>query len=56
MASRARCVGRSSAGIALQAAGAACVAVAGFWLLATARPLGAAFTSDFDFRLGVDGR
>ena len=37
-----------------QAAGAACVAAAGFWLLADGDSIGAAFTSEFTFRLGVD--
>jgi hydrogenase-4 component B len=43
------------AGILLQAAGAAGVAVAGFWVLAAGDELGAAFTSAFDPRFGVDG-
>ena len=44
-----------SFGIATQAAGAAVVAVAGFWVLASGDTFGAAFTSEFAFRLGVDG-
>ena len=43
------------AGLVLQAAGAAGVAVAGFWVLAAGDALGAAFTSAFDPRFGVDG-
>jgi hydrogenase-4 component B len=42
-------------GLGLQAAGAVGVAVAGFWVLATGDELGAAFTSAFDPRIGVDG-
>ena len=44
-----------AAGLVLQAAGAAGVAVAGFWVLAAGDVLGAAFTSAFDPRFGVDG-
>ena len=44
-----------AAGLWLQAAGAAGVAVAGFWVLAAGDVLGAAFTSAFDPRFGVDG-
>ena len=43
------------AGLVLQAAGAAGVAVAGFWVLAAGDEVGAAFTSAFDPRFGVDG-
>ena len=43
------------AGLVLQAAGAGSVAVAGLWVLAAGDVLGAAFTSAFDPRLGVDG-
>ena len=43
------------AGIGLQAAGAIGLAVAGFWALAAGDEHGAAFTSAFDPRLGVDG-
>ena len=43
-----------AAGILAQATGAACVAAAGFWLLADGDSLGSAFTSEFAFRLGVD--
>jgi hydrogenase-4 component B len=42
-------------GLGLQTAGAAAVAVAGFAVLATGHPLGAAFASDFAPRVGVDG-
>jgi hydrogenase-4 component B len=42
-------------GLALQAAGAAAIGVAGFWSLAADVALGAAFTSAFDPQLGVDG-
>jgi hydrogenase-4 component B len=41
-------------GIAVQATGAAAVAVAGFWVLGTGESYAAAFTSDFSPRLGVD--
>jgi hydrogenase-4 component B len=44
-----------AAGLAVQAAGAALVAVAGFWTLAAGDVLGASFTSAFEPRLGVDG-
>ena len=44
-----------TAGIAVQAAGAALVAVGGFWALAEGDVLGAPFTSAFVPRLGVDG-
>ncbi|HKY24741.1 MAG TPA: proton-conducting transporter membrane subunit [Gaiella sp.] len=42
-------------GLALQAAGAAAIGVAGFWSLAADEELGAAFTSAFDPQLGLDG-
>ena len=42
-------------GLAVQAAGAALVAVGGFWALAAGDVLGAPFTSSFVPRLGVDG-
>ncbi len=42
-------------GLAVQAAGAALVAVGGFWALAAGDVLGAPFTSSFAPRLGVDG-
>jgi hydrogenase-4 component B len=44
-----------SAGLWLQAAGAAGVSVAGFWALGSRAALGAAFSSSFAPRLGVDG-
>ncbi len=44
-----------AAGLAVQAAGAALVAVGGFWALAAGDVLGAPFTSSFVLRLGVDG-
>ena len=44
-----------SAGLVVQAAGAALVAVGGFWALAAGDVLGASFTSSFVPRLGVDG-
>ena len=44
-----------SAGLWLQVAGAACVAVAGFWVLASGDALGEAFSSSFDLSFGVDG-
>jgi hydrogenase-4 component B len=44
-----------TAGLALQAAGAAAVAVAGFWTLGTGSELGAEFASSFSPRFGVDG-
>jgi hydrogenase-4 component B len=43
------------AGLVLQAIGAIGVAVAGFWVLAAGDVLGAAYTSAFDPRVGVDG-
>jgi hydrogenase-4 component B len=43
-----------AAGLSLQAAGAACLAVAGFWLLAAGDETGRAFTSALDLRLGAD--
>ncbi len=48
-------LGTFLAGLVLQAAGAVGVAVAGFWVLGTGDVLGAAFTSAFDPRFGVDG-
>jgi hydrogenase-4 component B len=42
-------------GLALQALGAAAIGAAGFWVLASGSTLGAAFTSAFVPRLGVDG-
>ena len=42
-------------GLWIQAAGAAGVGVAGFWVLASGDTLGMEFTSSFDLRLGVDG-
>ena len=42
-------------GLAVQSAGAALVAVGGFWALAAGDVLGAPFTSSFVPRLGVDG-
>jgi hydrogenase-4 component B len=44
-----------SAGLWLQAAGAAGVSVSGFWALGARTTLGDAFTSSFAPRLGVDG-
>jgi hydrogenase-4 component B len=44
-----------SAGLWLQAAGAAGVSVAGFWAFGSRAALGAAFSSSFAPRLGVDG-
>jgi hydrogenase-4 component B len=44
-----------AAGIVVQAAGMAAVGVAGFWALGTGDASGAAFTSAFVPRLGVDG-
>ena len=44
-----------AAGLAVQATGAALVAVGGFWALAAGDVLGAPFTSSFVPRLGVDG-
>ncbi|MGZ4239894.1 MAG: proton-conducting transporter transmembrane domain-containing protein [Solirubrobacteraceae bacterium] len=44
-----------AAGIWLQAAGAAAVGVAGFWLLGADATLGEGFTSAFDPRYGLDG-
>jgi hydrogenase-4 component B len=44
-----------SAGLSLQAAGAVGVSVAGFWVLGSQAVLGAAFSSSFVPRLGVDG-
>jgi hydrogenase-4 component B len=44
-----------TAGIGVQAAGIAVVAVFGFWALATDTTLGAPFTSAFEPRVGVDG-
>jgi hydrogenase-4 component B len=41
-------------GIAVQAAGACAIAVAGFWELGRGNELGAAFTSSFTPKLGVD--
>jgi hydrogenase-4 component B len=43
------------AGLVLQAAGAAGVAVAGFWVLAAGDAAGSGFTSAFEPRVGVDG-
>jgi hydrogenase-4 component B len=43
------------AGFVLQATGAVCVAVAGFWILAAGDTSGASFTSAFEPRVGVDG-
>jgi hydrogenase-4 component B len=43
-----------SAGLAVQAAGAAAVAVAGFWTLGSGEGFGDAFASSFDARFGVD--
>ena len=42
-------------GIALQATGAGALALIGFWTLATGASFGAAFSSSFDPRFGVDG-
>ena len=42
-------------GIALQAAGAAGMSIAGFWILATGATLGEGFTSALEPQLGVDG-
>jgi len=47
--------GGLAAGLYVQAAGAAAVALAGFWVLGTGAELGSGFTSSFEFRLGVDG-
>ncbi len=44
-----------AAGLAVQAGGAALVALGGFWALAAGDVLGASFTSSFVPRLGVDG-
>ena len=44
-----------AAGLVVQAAGAALVAVSGFWALAAGDVLGAPFTSAFVPRVGVDG-
>ena len=44
-----------AAGLGTQAAGAALVAVAGFWTLGADETLGAGFTSAFTPRVGVDG-
>jgi hydrogenase-4 component B len=44
-----------AAGLYLQAAGAAAVAVAGFWTLWAGIELGAGFAGSFELRLGVDG-
>jgi hydrogenase-4 component B len=44
-----------AAGLAVQAAGAALLAAAGFAVLFGGRPVGAAFASGFDPRVGVDG-
>jgi hydrogenase-4 component B len=43
------------AGLQLQAAGAAAVALAGFWTLGAGTELGKGFTNAFDPSLGVDG-
>lgn len=43
-----------TSGLALQAAGAGAIALAGFWALATGGSAGADFTSSFTPRLGVD--
>jgi hydrogenase-4 component B len=43
------------AGVYAQAAGAGGVALAGFWALAAHATVGAAFTSQFTMRFGVDG-
>ena len=43
------------AGLWLQVAGAAAVALAGFWVLASGATLGEAFSSSFDLSFGVDG-
>src|SRR5262249_50675931 len=43
------------AGLVAQAAGAGGVAVAGFWALGAPASAGAAFTSEFTARFGVDG-
>ena len=42
-------------GVAAQAAGAALLAVAGFWALAAGESVGAGFSGAFSPRLGVDG-
>ncbi|HEY5294621.1 MAG TPA: proton-conducting transporter membrane subunit [Gaiellaceae bacterium] len=47
--------GTFSAGLWVQAAGAAGVSIAGFWALGSQAVLGDAFTSSFVPRLGVDG-
>jgi hydrogenase-4 component B len=44
-----------AAGIGVQAAGAAAVAVAGLWAFAAGDAFGAAFTSELAVRVGVDG-
>ena len=44
-----------SAGLLAQAAGAAAIACAGFWVLGSGDVLGEGFTSSFSPRLGVDG-
>ena len=44
-----------TAGLGLQAAGAAGVAVAGFWTLGAGSSLGSGFASGFGPRLGLDG-
>ena len=44
-----------AAGLEVQAAGAAVVAIAGFWMLGAGATFGAAFASSFSPRFGVDG-